>query len=349
MRNFKTKHKRSIVVSTITVTSIPFIAILIRLFLIEFYTIPSGSMEKTLIVGDKIVVNKLCFGSRLPQSYFEIPWINLLRYINNDLKTQIDSTRWNYKRLSGFTGIERNSVVVFNSPDDYDFLLIKRCVGLPGEVIKYKDGEVYINKELVPRFFTDQIVNSYSLWINNPRKFKTIIDSIRPYSFPKKDSLIIACNVNLTINELENLKHAGCLDSFQIRPIKIGNSSIFFSKTSELEKETNPIDSVWIPKKGEKIEMNRTNYNLYNAIIRKYEKHSIYFDSTGFRDNGALIDSFTFKNNYYFMMGDNRNNSADSRFIGFIPEQNIIGKATRILISFHDKKIYWNRFFKKIE
>jgi len=305
-------------------------------------------MEKTLIVGDKIVVNKLCFGSRLPQSYYEIPWINLLRYINNDMKIKIDSNRWIYKRLRGFGEIERNSVVVFNSPENYDIHIVKRCIGLPGELIRYKGGEIFINKEIIPQHFTDQLINKYCLWINNPQIFLNFMDSIQSFCIPQKDSLNSIYIANLTNKELMNLKYLGCIDSFLIQPVRVENGSIFSSIDSESKEVSNSIDSVWIPKKGKKINMNYINYNLYNNIIKKFEGHNIYFDGTCFREKGARIDSFTFKYNYYFMMGDNRNNSADSRFIGFIPEQNIIGRATRIIFSNHENILFWNRLFKKI-
>lgn len=305
-------------------------------------------METTLVKGDRIMINKLYFGPRMPQSFSDIPLLNLLRYVNKGLRSKIDSKRWEYHKLWN-NEIDRNSVVVFNSPDDENTFLIKRCVGLPGEVLKYENGEIIINNCLYVIASPDKIENNYCVWVNNLKKIQCFLDSLHRFADFGGNETRPTCRVNLVYNELKYLKEMGIIDSAQIEPVKYGGGTIFFAKNPEKGITGGPYNSVWIPQKGKRIKMNLANYSLYGSIIKKFENCSICFDGIHFKVNGQPLDSFTFKNNYYFMMGDNRNNSIDSRFIGLIPEQNIIGKATRIIFSYHEKKWNWNRLFQKIE
>lgn len=305
-------------------------------------------MEATLVKGDRIMINKLYFGPRMPQSLSDIPLLNLLRYVNKGLRSKIDSKRWAYHRLWN-SEIDRNSIVVFNSPEYEETILIKRCIGLPGEVLKYENGEIFINHCLYPISSSENIENNYCVWINNPKKLRSFMDSLHRFVNFGGNETRPACKVNLSYHELKYLKKMKIIDSAQIEPLKYGGGTIFFAKNPVKGNTRGPYNSVWIPQKGKRIKMNLTNYSLYGSIIRKFENCNICFDGIRFKANGQPLDSFTFKNNYYFMMGDNRNSSIDSRFMGLIPEQNIIGKATRIIFSYNEKEWHWNRFFRKIE
>ncbi|MDP3644657.1 MAG: signal peptidase I [Bacteroidota bacterium] len=148
-RFFVWLRKKAWISTPITLIGIFLLAIAIRLFLIEIYAIPSGSMEDTLIVGDKVLVNKLQIGPRMPKSPFEIPWINLFFYLNKNTRTKMDSAWWNYHRLNGFNTIRRNDVIVFNHPDAKSDFFIKRCIALPGDSLIIIDGMTFINGKVL--------------------------------------------------------------------------------------------------------------------------------------------------------------------------------------------------------
>ncbi len=135
-----------------TFTGIFVIAILFRVFVIEIYSIPSGSMEDTLHPGDKVLVNKLVYGPKLPSSPYDIPWVNLIWYLQANASANIDSVYWQHRRLKGFSTIKRADVMVFSHPlwGGRNNFFIKRCVALPGDTLAIESGRVKINGRFLP-------------------------------------------------------------------------------------------------------------------------------------------------------------------------------------------------------
>lgn len=296
-----------------------FLAIFIRVFLIDFFFIPTSSMENNLLVGDNIIVSKLNYGPKLPQSPFEIPWINLFFYLNNEAYSAMDSTWYDYKRLSGYSAIKKNDIVVFNNPNRHKEFYIKRCIGLPGHKIQIINAMVYDDGIL--QYGNNRVKLKYEL----PLKSKTLNPS-----FTKQNTTNIISKNNPT-------------DSVNIVNTEIG--VINGQKTSWSINDWGPVT---VPKKNMTINLNSDNFFIYKNILENYEHLDITEKDDQIFINGHSFTKYTFKQNYYFMMGDNRNHSYDSRFWGFVPEENIIGKAVMVLYSEKDGDIDWNRLFKPI-
>lgn len=302
-------------------------------------------MEGSLLVGDKIVVSKLQYGPRLPKSPFEIPWINILFYINKDARASMDSTWWSYKRYNGFSEIKRNDVVVFNNTTDGNTFYIKRCMGLPGNNIDIKEGVVYNNTQALVTPAT--VKYGYNVWFNNKESVNNILQSFGLETPVIAESLYL--KEALTQQQYMQLKTATCVDSIELINFPIKTFTTDFYEEASLMWSANNWGPVWIPKKGETILITPENYVRYHIILEKFEKVNIQNKAGVFLLNGNEITNHTFKHNYYFMMGDNRHNSIDSRYWGFVPEQNIVGKAVITLYSKNEDSFRWNRLFKFIE
>lgn len=242
-------------------------ALILKLFIINIFFVPSKSMEPKLLVGDIILVNKINFGARI---------INLVKLFKEKKKE--------YIRLSSTTKIYRNDIIVFNypdltGPDPFGVFFVKRCYGLPKDTVR----------------------------------------------------------INLTKKNKLNLSNQGCI------------SPIFPNDTSIFKWTSDSLGPILVPAKGTQIELTRKNVALYENIIN-FENRSIYKRDTSLYINNYLLRTYTFKNNYYFMLGDNFSNSFDSRYWGFVPDSHLIGKVSLIILSINShktffKKIRWKRFF----
>lgn len=251
----------------------------IKLFVGEWAQIPSSSMSPTLLPNDWIWYNKYEYGAILPQRISEIPLINLFCLIPSVRKLDKQTT-WKPYRLRGYTIPQRMDITIFRPLGNSSQLLIKRCVGLPGDTITIHQGQIYINQSLVME-----------------PGYRLPCEETTPISFP---------------SALKN------------------------------KWTSNEYGPIIIPYKGMKISLDSLNIKLYTETINNESKSTI------------KNKDYTFENDYYFMMGDNRGNSLDSRFIGFIPEKNITGKTTMILFSKRtngEEKYHYRmeRFFKRLE
>ncbi len=249
------------------------LAILFRVFFIEIYSIPSGSMEDTLLPGDKVLVNKLVYGPKLPASPYEIPWVNLVWFLRADASANPDSVYWEYQRLRGFSNIARGDVMVFSHPiwGGRNNFFIKRCMGLPGDT------------------------DSSNIKTSPP-------DSTR-WVYPKSGAF------------------AWTIDNY---------------------------GPLVIPYQGMAIQLDHGNYLLYGRTVNRLEQVKLEEKNGHYYLNGAAANHYIFQHNYYFMLGDNRNNSNDSRYWGFVPEENIVGKAGLILFSNNWDGFKWGRLLKPI-
>jgi len=336
------------ITATISIFVILALAISIRIFLFEVYNIPSGSMENTLVPGDKVLVSKLAVGPRMPKSPFEIPWINLLFYLDRSANAKIDSTEWNYNRLNGLNPIRRNDVIVFNFPDDENTFFIKRCIALPGDSLNIIGGKTFINGKILEKPSLSK--SNYIFYLNNTLLFSKLIDSlhIQSYGF-YTSSKGISTVAALSQSQLDAFEHVSFVDS--IKKVNINYDSIprCFPHDNRFHWTIDNFGSLCIPKSGMKIQLTEKNLAIYQQIMRKYEKLKL-----DIKDGIAFIDqkkaeTYTFHHNYFFMMGDNRHNSIDSRSWGFVPEEMIVGKATVILFSNDQTGLKWSRTMKQIE
>lgn len=316
-----------------------------KLFAFDIYKIPSISMENTLFPEDIILVDKLKYGARLPRSPFEIPWVNLAFYFNDNAKKRIKENWWTYKRISGLEKIRQGDVFVFNSVSSEFDILVKRCVALAGDTLNIKNGRIYTNNKL----FTspDSEKNNYKFKITNKKKIYNIIDSLDLKEYISIDKRIKLGEANLSRFELEQLKNTNCIDSITIQIDTFNIKKKLFFNLSKMWTLDN-IGPFVIPKKGMKIDLNPETFSLYRDAINSSENNSIKEINGIYYINNNKINTYTFKQDYYFMLGDNRKYSIDSRFWGFIPESNIIGKVQYVLFSNYQSNFQWSRLFKSV-
>ncbi|WP_262886532.1 signal peptidase I [Wenyingzhuangia heitensis] len=303
--------------------------ILCRLFVFDLFYIPSDSMEGVLYEKDIILVNKLSYG---PKTINANPYTRTLDRRSEQI----------IKRLSGFSTIQRNDVVVFRFFKKNDFF-VKRCVAIAGDSLYIKDGIVYVNGQIIKD--SNQIKHKYLLDVKNKKAFQIIVNElgIVKSNESRKDNQYWA---NLSLEEI--MKLSPFLNSFHKVKAKKTVKKKLFPKSISQEWTIDDYGVVFIPKQGYKMELNTENFRIYKGLIAKYEGAKINRIKNGFSVDGVRMTHYTFKQDYYFMMGDNRCNSYDSRFTGFIPKEKIVGKVSCVFFSNKDNQFQWGRIGKGV-
>ena len=358
------------------------VAHLVHLFIFQLYVVPTSSMEKTILIGDYIYVSKLSYGPQVPNTPVAMPFVfNTMPLSDGKVKSYSECVKWDYRRLRGQGKVERDDVVVFNFPAGdtvvleraaesyYDILrnefngdrkllhdtytvvshpvdkrenYIKRCVAIPGDTLQIVDTKLYVNQK--PQAVCEERQHIYLVKSSSP---------LTDYAFK-----------NLDITE-----HSGVAPFYYVSTTEKGAEMLRKYKSVEsveLYNNTQPLLDIfphspnypwtqdnfgplWVPQKGATVELTLENLPLYERIIDQYEGHDLRVEGDKIFIDGKEATSYTFAMDYFFMMGDNRHNSADSRYWGFVPEDHIVGKALFIVFSKGEDGIRWNRLFKKIE
>ncbi|MHB1278647.1 MAG: signal peptidase I [Bacteroidia bacterium] len=348
-------------------------ATIIKTFLVDAFTIPTPSMEKSMMVGDFLFVSKWNYGTRVPMTPVAFPFVhNTMPGGKSDSYSEILTMP--YYRLPGFQKIKNNDIVVFNYPGqdqmnnearpvDKRENYIKRCIAIAGDSLWIIDGQVYVNGNPVglPETARPQhkwLVVFEAGKVPNRKKLKEKYD-IDPDAFTLATNQISdTFFIDIPDHQLENFKRDQSLVNV-ISLIRQKDESgrnfpdVYFGGRI-FGWSVDNFGPIYLPKAGETIKLNRENYPIYHRCITLYEGNTMDIDEKGIYINGVATDSYTFTYNYYWMMGDNRHNSMDSRSWGFVPENHIVGKAWFVWMSW-DKyadgffnKVRWERLFKGV-
>lgn len=341
-------NKNDLLDSFTSIATVLIIGFSIRFFVIDIYRIPGSSMECSILPGDRVVVNKLLIGPVLPTSLSEIPLINLFCYQKPYNENKKDSLKWNYIHLAGFTKIKHQDILVFGlGPQDKN-RYIKRCVALPGDTLYIKNSHIYING--INQLYPNTIKHRYRLHSKKINKTLPYLDSIGvPYFQVKGQHNKNEVIVILTKKYHQIINNQFFIDSLNRYIEKKVLDAEFHSVFEGLNWSRDCFGPIIIPFEGFKLKLNHINYLKYNKIIQQEQISKPSFKNDLLKIIETDQPEYTFQNDYYFMLGDNRYESIDSRHFGLVPETFIFGKTNRILISYSNKKVHFQRILKRLK
>jgi signal peptidase I len=411
-----------------TVGSLAFaivVATFVHTYFIQPYTIPTSSLEKSLLIGDFLFVSKFHYGARTPMTTVAAPMVHDTIPIAH-VKSYTTFPQLPYFRLPAIQDIERNDIVVFNWPADtlyhmykaadkrYDKPIdkktnyVKRCTAIAGDTLQIIDGIVHINgKESIlperakPQYFyiiktkeelSDSFIKDYQItestnlfeienkvW-DRPEVKELLIKSAGIEEFERDSNVsVITGSItqdmynqlnlkitknyffgNLTFDKAAKMKSDSRVQSVERYVKHINEDGIFPDFKDGIPSTTRNWNSdnmgpIYIPEAGKTVKLDRTNLSFYKKIIGEYEGNDLVVTGDEIRINGQVATSYTFKQNYYWMMGDNRHNSLDARYFGFTPEDHIVGKPIFIWMSIDgindgikNWRIRWDRLFTTV-
>ncbi|MDX1636462.1 MAG: signal peptidase I [Balneolaceae bacterium] len=314
-------------------------ALIIRTFFFEAYRIPTPSMEETLLTGDFLVVSKISYGPRTPM-VIGVPFTNIY----------LPGVDLPWTRIPGLTDVDRNDIVVFNYPIDIAPIAaktnyIKRCVAIPGDTLSVRDKMVYINGELSEQFAGVQ--KNYVVEVRervrlSPTKVQnaggTLLGSQGQNSY----------RVNMTSSVAETIREWPEVENVMLHILpedfnEFARRDFSFSSGFMNHDHLPPIV---IPFEGQQVTLNRDNWHIYENIITRYERNDAEWRGDQLYINGEPDSTYTIRQDYYFMMGDNRDDSEDSRYWGFVPQDHVVGKAGMIYFSWDSDR--WLPRFSRI-
>ncbi len=357
-----------------TVSSLLFaiiVATFVHTYFIQPFTIPTASLEKSLLIGDFLFVSKMNYGARVPMTTVAAPMVHdTLPLIHT--KSYLKWPQLPYFRFPGIEKIKNNDIVVFNwpvdtvekffdtsgrkadKPVDKKSNYVKRCVGIAGDSLAIKDGIVFVNgKQLIfPERAKPQFSYKMAIDPNATIEFESLfkeLDITDRYGINNtKDTIYFSALPEASVERFKNVP--GIKSVTRIIHKEIDKS--IFPHTENWNVDN--FGPIYIPQEGKTVALNLETLPFYSRIITEYEKNKLEIKGSDIYINGDKTKSYTFQQNYYWMMGDNRHNSEDSRFWGYVPEDHIVGKPIFIWMSWDSNgagimnKIRWNRLFTTV-
>lgn len=335
-------------------------ATLIRWAFLEAFTIPTPSMEKTLLVGDFLFVSKIHYGPRTPKTPLQVP-LTHQKIWGTNIPSYLDWIQLPQYRLPGITEVKRNDVVVFNYPLEFQYPVdlktnyIKRCMAISGDVLEVRDKKVYVNGKAVetpPEMQLTRLVRlEPGTHTINKRVFRE--HNISKWTYGNDSYLIFATDEAAKTLEAENfVRSVELVDRYQPGEV---NPDVYPQNPKLFPWNEDNYGPITVPAEGATIQISPENLALYGLVIEHYEgNENVKIEDGHLFIDGKELSEYTFKQDYYFMMGDNRHDSADSRFWGFVPEDHIVGKAFVIWFSWDKtasffEKVRWERIFDLIK
>lgn len=398
----KTERKKDTFMGSITFAVV--FATIIHVFFTQPFGIPTGSMERTLLVGDFLFVNKWSYGYRMPMRPVAIPFLQGTTLDTgekgnpkDDMKSYVDAVKLPYQRIFQFDKPQRNDIVVFNYPRDSVHTsldradpYVKRLVAVAGDTFEMKNGRLLVNgkpevvlgdQEVQHRYLVTtgsqlDIPSLYNIYGFLPVQEKPLENGQYLYAFQGLTDKVAADIKKLpqVIEAKEDVMQAGLSDisyfprkDSQSRILGDDQGNVLFSSKIDTTNTIFPINKKWnqdqygplkIPKKGDVVAINAETLPEYQWIIKNYEHNSLENKNGKIFINGKETNQYTIQQDYYMMVGDNRDASLDARFFGFVPEENIVGKPMFTWMSiqgaFADSgssyqapwKVRWDRMFK---
>ncbi|MDB9809367.1 signal peptidase I [Flavobacteriales bacterium] len=361
-REKKPKKKKSEVRSWIDAIGFAVIAAtILRTFLIEAYTIPTSSMEKSMLIGDFLFVSKVAYGPRVPMTPIAFPLVHHTMPIGNG-KSYTEAVQLPYHRMKGLGEIKRNDCVVFNwpaetlgRPVDKKENYVKRCVGVPGDKIELIDAQLMVNDapQEEPEGMKKQWhynVSTKGTGLNPNILYEKYDITEGGYGRNKNEY-----NLTLTNESRDAIQNFTNVTSVKRQYEKGGIYADYIFPHDKIFKwNVDNFGPITVPAAGETVSITTENLSIYKDIIERYENNKLEVVAGEIYINDKVATTYTFAMDYFWMMGDNRHNSADSRFWGFVPENHIVGKALFVWMSWDKnakglKKIRWNRLFSSVK
>ena len=409
-RDLRAKSKSGDTVSSLLFAIV--VATIVHTYVLQPFNIPTASLEKTLLVGDFLFVSKVNYGARIPMTVVAAPMVHDTIPVLNK-RSYSNWPQLPYMRLPGFEKVKKNDIVVFNwpadtltyytnpksapvhKPIDKKMNYVKRCVGVPGDVLEVRNGIVYIGGAELKLSDRAKVQYNYTVTTNGQvaafeleklgitdvtksytiapgftnEQIQAIQNYVKGYRQQNDGSLYIVTDLNgipvevinqaqikltdgggssfvanLTFEKADKLKKLSGIATVDRIISKDGSGVFPGNKPAWTQDNMGPIT---LPKEGTTVSLTTETLPMYKLIIADYEKNDLKVTGNEIRINGEVATTYTFKQDYYWMMGDNRHNSLDSRYFGFVPEDHIVGKPVFIWMSL-DQDVKWSNISKKI-
>ncbi|AKK73438.1 signal peptidase I [Chryseobacterium gallinarum] len=362
-------------------------ATIIHVFITQPFGIPTGSMERTLLVGDFLFVNKWSYGYRLPMRPLAIPFLQgtimdtgQKGNPKDDPKSYVDGVKLPYTRILQFNKPQKNDVVVFNYPQDSVHTAIdrkdpyvKRCVATAGDTFEMRAGRLFVNGKPETVLGDQEVQHRYIVNTGSQLDIPTLYNTygFLPVQEVQTDKGYLYAFQGLTDKTAKEIKELPQVIDMKEEVSPKGEAAVYYRDEAKTKIDTTqsifPINKPWnqdwygpvrIPKKGDVVAINAETLPMYQWIISEYEHNSLENKNGKIFINGKEATQYTIQQDYYMMVGDNRDASLDARFFGFVPEENIVGKPMFTWMSlqgaFKDGsstyqapfKIRWDRMFK---
>jgi signal peptidase I len=368
-------------------------ATIIRMFWFEAYTIPTSSMEKSLLVGDFLFVSKVAYGPKIPNTPLQFPFVHHTMPLSQTRKSYLEWIKLPYYRFPGLTDVKRGDAVVFNYPDGDTVALkvqnqsyyalvrefgrqrvwndklnfgdvvarpvdkrenyIKRCVAIPGDTLHIIDQVIFINGKA--RENPPETQSKYYVKTSGARLSSRLLNRLDI----TEDVMMVGPDVyQLTLTEHAAEELANNPEVVEVQKIVYPQGQrqdFIFPFDANYPWNVDNFGPLYMPRAGDSVRITIDNLSLYERIITAYEHNHLEVRNNRVFINGEEAGYYTFKLDYYWLMGDNRHNSADSRFWGFVPNDHIVGKAVFVWLSLDPNKplfggkLRWNKIMRTVK